>query len=183
LLHNWSIETIVKERTSVMKTLVIADSIRQGRFCEKPALWILQQLQKREGIEPRLLDLWRLLNASDVLGSFGATRKRLLRRSDVFEWKAGDQSQAIAVRPDTVPGRRVMRQFKESRFPPAGWLRRFSGLPRRWHGRPQVPGSECEIQGLLRRAWAADLIQRIEAGIPAAAQQGSYHLSRLPEQR
>jgi NAD(P)H-dependent FMN reductase len=36
---------------------VIVGSTRQGRFAEKPAKWILQHLQKREGIEARLLDL------------------------------------------------------------------------------------------------------------------------------
>jgi NAD(P)H-dependent FMN reductase len=36
---------------------VIIGSTREGRFSEKPARWILQHLQKREGIEPRLLDL------------------------------------------------------------------------------------------------------------------------------
>jgi len=36
---------------------VIAGSTRQGRFSEKPARWILQHLQKRDGIEARLLDL------------------------------------------------------------------------------------------------------------------------------
>src|SRR5712675_669569 len=36
---------------------VIVGSTRQGRFSEKPAKWILQHLQKRDGIEVRLLDL------------------------------------------------------------------------------------------------------------------------------
>jgi len=36
---------------------VIVGSTRQGRFSEKPARWIFEQLQKREGIEARLLDL------------------------------------------------------------------------------------------------------------------------------
>src|SRR5580700_9125881 len=36
---------------------VIVGSTRQGRFSEKPAHWILHHLQKREGIEARLLDL------------------------------------------------------------------------------------------------------------------------------
>ena len=36
---------------------VIVGSMRQGRFSEKPAQWILQHLQKRDGIEARLLDL------------------------------------------------------------------------------------------------------------------------------
>src|SRR3989454_10018717 len=36
---------------------VIVGSTRQGRFAEKPAQWILQPLQKRDGIEARLLDL------------------------------------------------------------------------------------------------------------------------------
>jgi len=36
---------------------VIVGSTRQGRFSEKPAQWILQQLQNRDGIEARLLDL------------------------------------------------------------------------------------------------------------------------------
>ena len=63
LLHNWSIETIVKERTIVMKISVIVGSTRQGRFSEKPAQWIFQHLQKRDGIEARLLDLSRLFDA------------------------------------------------------------------------------------------------------------------------
>jgi NAD(P)H-dependent FMN reductase len=57
LLHNWLIETIVKERINMMKISVIVGSTRQGRFSEKPAQWILQQLHKREGIEAQLLDL------------------------------------------------------------------------------------------------------------------------------
>ena len=36
---------------------VIVGSTRDGRFSERPARWILQHLQKCEGIEPRLLDL------------------------------------------------------------------------------------------------------------------------------
>ena len=36
---------------------VIIGSTREGRFSEKPARWILQYLQKREGIEARLLAL------------------------------------------------------------------------------------------------------------------------------
>ena len=36
---------------------VIIGSTRQGRFSEKPAQWILQELRKREGTEARLLDL------------------------------------------------------------------------------------------------------------------------------
>src|SRR5438445_10280357 len=40
-----------------MTISVIIGSTRQGRFSEKPAQWILQQLNKREGIEGRLLDL------------------------------------------------------------------------------------------------------------------------------
>src|SRR5437762_441696 len=41
----------------MMKISVIVGSTRQGRFSEKPSKWILQQLQKREGIEAQLLDL------------------------------------------------------------------------------------------------------------------------------
>jgi NAD(P)H-dependent FMN reductase len=40
-----------------MTNSVIIGSTRQGRFSEKPALWILQELRKRDGIEARLLDL------------------------------------------------------------------------------------------------------------------------------
>ena len=36
---------------------VIVGSIRQGRFSEKPAQWIFQQLKKRDGVDARLLDL------------------------------------------------------------------------------------------------------------------------------
>jgi NAD(P)H-dependent FMN reductase len=36
---------------------VIVGSTREGRFSEKPAKWILQQLKKRAGVDARLLDL------------------------------------------------------------------------------------------------------------------------------
>jgi NAD(P)H-dependent FMN reductase len=36
---------------------VIVGSTREGRFSEKPARWIFQQLQRREGVDARLLDL------------------------------------------------------------------------------------------------------------------------------
>jgi NAD(P)H-dependent FMN reductase len=36
---------------------VIVGSVRQGRFAEKPAHWILDRLKTREGIDARLLDL------------------------------------------------------------------------------------------------------------------------------
>jgi NAD(P)H-dependent FMN reductase len=39
----------------MMTISVIVGSTHQGRFSEKPAQWILQQLHKREGIEGRLL--------------------------------------------------------------------------------------------------------------------------------
>ena len=41
----------------MMTISVIIGSTRQGRFSEKPAQWILQQLRKREGMEAQLLDL------------------------------------------------------------------------------------------------------------------------------
>ena len=41
----------------MMTISVIIGSTRQGRFSEKPAQWILQELRKREAIEARLLDL------------------------------------------------------------------------------------------------------------------------------
>jgi len=47
----------VTERKDKMTISVIIGSTRQGRFSEKPAQWILQQLHKREGIEAQLLDL------------------------------------------------------------------------------------------------------------------------------
>jgi NAD(P)H-dependent FMN reductase len=36
---------------------VIVGSTREGRFSEKPARWILQQLKRREGVDAWLLDL------------------------------------------------------------------------------------------------------------------------------
>jgi NAD(P)H-dependent FMN reductase len=36
---------------------VIVGSTRQGRFSEKPARWILQHLEARDGVDARLLDL------------------------------------------------------------------------------------------------------------------------------
>src|ERR1700720_3703792 len=41
----------------MMTISVIIGSTRQGRFSEKPAQWILQELRKREAIDARLLDL------------------------------------------------------------------------------------------------------------------------------
>jgi NAD(P)H-dependent FMN reductase len=43
------------EQMSVIS--VIVGSTREGRFSEKPAKWIFQHLQKRAGIDARLLDL------------------------------------------------------------------------------------------------------------------------------
>src|SRR5438874_6444351 len=48
---------MVTKRMDNMTISVIIGSTRQGRFSEKPAQWILQQLRKRDGIEVRLLDL------------------------------------------------------------------------------------------------------------------------------
>ncbi len=56
-LHNASKETIVKEQENMMRISVIIGTTRQGRFSEKPAQWILKQLQKRVEIEAQLLDL------------------------------------------------------------------------------------------------------------------------------
>jgi NAD(P)H-dependent FMN reductase len=36
---------------------VIIGSVRQGRFAEKPAHWVLDRLKKRDGVDTRLLDL------------------------------------------------------------------------------------------------------------------------------
>jgi NAD(P)H-dependent FMN reductase len=47
----------VTKRKDNMTISVIIGSTRQGRFSEKPAQWILQQLRKRDTIEARLLDL------------------------------------------------------------------------------------------------------------------------------
>ena len=41
----------------MMTISVIVGSTRQGRFSQKPAQWILQQLEKRDGVEARSLDL------------------------------------------------------------------------------------------------------------------------------
>jgi NAD(P)H-dependent FMN reductase len=47
----------VNKEHDMITISVIVGSTRQGRFSEKPAQWILQHLQKRAGIEARLLDL------------------------------------------------------------------------------------------------------------------------------
>jgi len=45
-------------RTKRMTVIsVIVGSNRPGRFSEKPAHWIMQQLNKRDGVDARLLDL------------------------------------------------------------------------------------------------------------------------------
>ena len=54
----FSQEPTIKERKRHMMTIsVIIGSTRQGRFSEKPAQWILQELRKREAIQAQLLDL------------------------------------------------------------------------------------------------------------------------------
>jgi NAD(P)H-dependent FMN reductase len=59
---------------------VIVGSTRQGRFSEKPARWIFEQLQKREGIEARLLDLRDFpMPFFDQAVSPGKARPRALR--------------------------------------------------------------------------------------------------------
>src|SRR5260370_16544646 len=45
-----------KERSMTVISVIVG-STRQGRFSEKPARWILQHLNKRAGVEARLLDL------------------------------------------------------------------------------------------------------------------------------
>jgi NAD(P)H-dependent FMN reductase len=47
----------VRKRKDNMTISVIIGSTRQGRFSEKPAQWILQELRKRKEVEARLLDL------------------------------------------------------------------------------------------------------------------------------
>jgi NAD(P)H-dependent FMN reductase len=42
--------------TSVAISVVVG-STREGRFSEKPAQWVFKHLQKREGVDARLLDL------------------------------------------------------------------------------------------------------------------------------
>ncbi len=41
----------------MIKILVVVGSTRRGRFCEKPAQWILHLLEKRSEVSARLLDL------------------------------------------------------------------------------------------------------------------------------
>ena len=61
-------------------------------------------------------------------------------------------------------------------------MKRIRGT-RRLRPRPDL-ALEHKLQGQLRRARAADLIQRIEAAIlAAAAERGSQHLCRLAEER
>ena len=41
----------------MIKIGVILGSVRQGRFGEKPARWIFDELKKRKGVEATFLDL------------------------------------------------------------------------------------------------------------------------------
>lgn len=43
--------------SSPLSVAVIMGSVRQNRFCDKPAAWIHRELQKRDGIEATLIDL------------------------------------------------------------------------------------------------------------------------------
>src|SRR6476469_7106219 len=47
----------LNEEQELTAIAVIVGSTRQARFSEKPAQWIFQQLEKRGGIDARLLDL------------------------------------------------------------------------------------------------------------------------------
>jgi NAD(P)H-dependent FMN reductase len=47
----------LNEEQELTAISVIVGSTRQARFSEKPAQWIFQQLEKRGGIDARLLDL------------------------------------------------------------------------------------------------------------------------------
>jgi len=46
----------IKDQNMIAMSVIVG-STRQGRFSEQPARWILQHLQKRDGIDARLLDL------------------------------------------------------------------------------------------------------------------------------
>src|SRR4029077_16693309 len=46
----------IKDQNMITMSVIVG-STRQGRFSEQPARWILQHLQKRDGIDARLLDL------------------------------------------------------------------------------------------------------------------------------
>jgi NAD(P)H-dependent FMN reductase len=50
------VSTANKERTMTVISVIVG-STRQGRFSEKPAQWIFQQLKNRGGIDTQLLDL------------------------------------------------------------------------------------------------------------------------------
>jgi NAD(P)H-dependent FMN reductase len=45
------------KQTSPVKIKVIIGSTREGRFSEKPARWIFEEVKKRSGVEAELLDL------------------------------------------------------------------------------------------------------------------------------
>jgi len=60
----------------MMTISVIVGSTRQGRFSERPAQWILQQLHKREGIEGRLGLRALLCRAARLLGALALARQR-----------------------------------------------------------------------------------------------------------
>lgn len=42
---------------NILKIKVIAGSVREGRFNDKPATWITDELRKQEGVDVELLDL------------------------------------------------------------------------------------------------------------------------------
>jgi NAD(P)H-dependent FMN reductase len=50
-------ETIIMEQIRIVKIQVIIGSTRQGRYSEKPAEWILNELEQLEGVEAELVDL------------------------------------------------------------------------------------------------------------------------------
>jgi NADPH-dependent FMN reductase len=49
--------SIARRKQDMTVISVIIGSTREGRFSEKPARWIFQQLKNRSGIDARLLDL------------------------------------------------------------------------------------------------------------------------------
>jgi NAD(P)H-dependent FMN reductase len=106
---------------------VIVGSTRPGRFSEKPAEWILQQLKKRSGVDARLLDLRDYpMPFFDQPVSPGTPGRPSYENDVVKKWTAAiAQSDGfVIVTPKTTTGPRRCSRTPSTGSIPSGTARR-----------------------------------------------------------
>ena len=146
---------------------VIVGSVRQERFAEKTAHWILDHLKKREGIDARLLDL-----ADYPLPFFDAPSPPAMPGRPAYEHEVVKRwTQAIAVSDAFVM---VSPEYNHG---PSGVLKNaIDWVYQEWHRKPVafvgygVVGGARAIEALRQSAIAVQLAPiRSAVHIPIAA--------------